>query len=69
MKKISLIFLGVAVIAVILFFAFKGSSKSESNEIIVPVQSGKFVVDITTTGELEAKNSVKIIGPTRFQDL
>jgi len=68
MKKYSLIFLGVVVLSVILFFTFKGSSKSEINEVIVPVQMGKFVVDITTTGELEAKNSVKIIGPTRLRD-
>ena len=68
MKKYSLIFLGVIALIVILFFAFKGSSKSDNIEVVVPVEKGKFVVDITTTGELEAKNSVKIIGPTRLRD-
>jgi HlyD family secretion protein len=38
--------------------------RSDATEIIVPVNLGKFVVDITTTGELEAKNSVKIMGPS-----
>ena len=68
MKKYSLIIIGAAVVVVGLFFTFKGSSKSEVNEVILPVKSGKFVVDITTTGELEAKNSVKIQGPTRLRE-
>jgi hypothetical protein len=68
MKKYSIIFLALIALVVILFFAFKGSSKSESHEVIIPVKSGKFVVDITTTGELEAKNSVEILGPTRLRD-
>lgn len=68
MKKYSLIFLGVAALIVILFFAFRGSGKSDSNEVVIPVKQGKFVVDITTTGELEAKNSVAIMGPTRLRD-
>ena len=68
MKKYSLIIIGAAVVVVGLFFTFKGSGKSEVNEVILPVKSGKFVVDITTTGELEAKNSVKIQGPTRLRE-
>jgi len=68
MKKYSLIFLGVIVVIVVIFFAFKGSNKSESNEVIITVKSGKFIVDITTTGELEAKNSVKIQGPSRLRE-
>jgi hypothetical protein len=68
MKKYSLIFLGAIIVMVVIFFAFKGSSKSETNEVIISVKAGKFIVDITTTGELEAKNSVKIQGPTRLRE-
>jgi len=68
MKKYTLIIVGALAVVAVLFFTFKGSSKSEVNEIIVPVKAGKFVVDITTTGELEAKNSVKIQGPTRLRE-
>jgi len=68
MKKYSLIIIGAVVVVVVLFFTFKGAGKSEINEVILPVKSGKFVVDITTTGELEAKNSVKIQGPTRLRE-
>ncbi len=68
MKKYSLIVIGAVVVVVVLFFTFKGSGKSEVNEVILPVKTGKFIVDITTTGELEAKNSVKIQGPTRLRE-
>ncbi|MFC2125376.1 efflux RND transporter periplasmic adaptor subunit [Bacteroidota bacterium] len=68
MKKVSLIIGGIIVVAVILFFAFKETGKTETTDIIVPVKQGKFIVDITTTGELEAKNSVKITGPTRLRN-
>jgi len=68
MKKYSLIIIGAVVVVAVLFFTFRGSGKSEVNEVIMPVKSGKFVVDITTTGELEAKNSVKIQGPTRLRE-
>jgi len=68
MKKYSLISLGIAAVALILFFAFKGTGKSDSNEVLISVKTGKFVVDINTTGELEAKNSVKIVGPARLRE-
>jgi multidrug efflux pump subunit AcrA (membrane-fusion protein) len=68
MKKYSLIILGIAAVIIILFFAFKGTGKSDSNEVLISVKIGKFVVDINTTGELEAKNSVKIVGPVRLRE-
>ena len=68
MKKFGFIALGAIAVIVIMFFTLRGSNKTDSNEILVPVKTGKFVVDITTTGELEAKNSVKIQGPTRLRD-
>ena len=53
---------GIAVLAIILIF-FTGSSSDSKGDIIISVDQGEFVVDITTSGELEAKNSVKINGP------
>ena len=32
--------------------------------LLTEAKSGEFVIAITTTGELEAKNSIKITGPT-----
>lgn len=62
--KIKYAIIGLAVVAVVaLFYYFSGSSAAESQAIVVPVEKGEFIVDITTTGELEAKNSVEILGP------
>lgn len=64
MKKKVIIGLVAAAVIVSGFLFFKVADKSDTNDIVVPVKNGKFVVDITTTGELEAKNSVKIMGPS-----
>ncbi|MCG8309695.1 MAG: HlyD family efflux transporter periplasmic adaptor subunit [Cytophagales bacterium] len=68
MKKKIIIGLVLAAIIVSGFLFFNVSDKSDTKDIIVPVKNGKFVVDITTTGELEAKNSVKIMGPSRLRE-
>ncbi len=57
-----IIAVSTAILALILYYSFSASS-AETEGILVPVKSGEFVVDITTTGELEAKNSVEILGP------
>lgn len=68
MKKKTIIGLSVGAIIVFGILFFSMADKSETSDIIVPVQQGKFIVDITTTGELEAKNSVKIMGPSRLRE-
>jgi multidrug efflux pump subunit AcrA (membrane-fusion protein) len=55
---------GVALVLVIAFFIFRGAKAGETADILVTVKKGEFRVEVETTGELEAKNSVKIIGPT-----
>ena len=64
------IIIGLIAVAVLVsgFLFFGIADKSETSEIVVPVKSGKFIVDITTTGELEAKNSVKIMGPSGLRE-
>ena len=52
-----------AAIILLLLVVFTGGSKDNTTEIIVPVESGQFIVDIVTSGSLEAKNSVEITGP------
>jgi len=55
------------VISLVLFVAliwyFSSSADSELETIMVKVQQGEFVIDVTTTGELEARSSEKIQGP------
>lgn len=69
MKKIYwIIILCVIVLIAILWYAFKGEATGE-NIITAPVKKGEFIVSVTTTGELEAKNSVKIYGPSGLRKL
>ena len=55
------------VISLVLFVAlvwyFSSSADGELETIMVKVQQGEFVIDVTTTGELEARSSEKIQGP------
>jgi len=62
--------IGVGVIAVLLvgYFVFSGNKPGNLTDIITDVKRGPFKVEIETTGELEAKNSVKILGPTQLRD-
>ncbi|NEN23718.1 HlyD family efflux transporter periplasmic adaptor subunit [Cryomorpha ignava] len=66
----SKIWIGIigAIAAIILIYYFTSSSSAESAGILVSVKKGEFVIDITTTGELEAKNSVEILGPKGTRD-
>ncbi len=59
---------GVVVVLLIGYFIVRGDKNSESASIMAVVKQGQFRVDIETTGELEAKNSVKILGPKGLMD-
>lgn len=60
-KKIYL-WIGLAAIFLILFFLIKGRGSSDK-ELTAKAVRGPFQIVVTTTGELEAKNSEKILGP------
>ncbi len=60
--KLLYLIAGALAVLVLIYFAFFTRS-TESTGITIEVQKGDFIVDITTTGELEAKNSVEILGP------
>ena len=54
----------VLVVAIaMVYLLFGRNTNAETDNLLINVQKGEFVVDINTTGELEAKNSVKILGP------
>jgi multidrug efflux pump subunit AcrA (membrane-fusion protein) len=55
------------VLCLVVFFFFRSSSGNVSSELVVKPQFGAFQIDIVTTGELEAKNSVEILGPSGLQ--
>ncbi len=61
-KNILTIIVSIAVIILLVWY-FSTPEELSSNTIITEVKSGTFVIDITTTGELEARSSEKIMGP------
>ncbi|HEY8510922.1 MAG TPA: efflux RND transporter periplasmic adaptor subunit [Cyclobacteriaceae bacterium] len=67
-KRNLIILLVVAAAALAAYFLFRGGSKNANVEILTTVRRGPFKVEIETTGELEAKNSVKIQGPAALRD-
>ena len=69
MGKRNLIISAVVVAALLAaFFLFREGGTKASVDILTPVKSGPFKVEIETTGELEARNSVKIQGPSALRD-
>lgn len=56
------------IIALIIWLSID-TSKIETETIMVPVEQGELVVDVTTTGELEAKESEKIMGPNNLRNV
>lgn len=68
MGKKGLIISAVVVAAVAAFFLLRGGGAKATVDILASVRSGPFKVEIETTGELEARNSVKIQGPSALRD-
>lgn len=68
MKKNLIIGGGVVVAVLIAFFVLSGNKTADVAEIITTVKRGPFKVEIETTGELEAKNSVKIQANSGLRD-
>ncbi len=61
-KKNYFYIIGVFLFIVLVWY-FSGTSGTGKQVIKVAVKSGKFVIGVTTTGELEARSSEKIHGP------
>ena len=59
----------LSVIFLIAIWAFLGSENIDHNEIFVDTKKGNFDVVVTTTGELQAKNSIQIRGPRGAQTI
>lgn len=68
MKRNLIIGSGVVVVLLIGYFVVKGSRKDDALDIFATVSKGTFKVEIETTGELEAKNSVKIQAPAQLRE-
>ena len=64
MKNKIVIGSSITLVLVLVVWFFTRGGQAEPGEVLVSAKKGVFTVEITTTGELEAKNSVKILGPT-----
>lgn len=58
----------IAVVLLVAYFIITGGKSDNAADILATVQRGTFKVEIETTGELEAKNSVKIQAPTQLRE-
>ncbi|MEJ2593982.1 MAG: efflux RND transporter periplasmic adaptor subunit [bacterium] len=52
-----------ALVLIILIWVLAAPGEADSSTIKVEVQEGQFIIDVTTTGELEARSSENITGP------
>jgi HlyD family secretion protein len=68
MNKKLLIAGGIIVVLFSGYLIVRKNKPGNLSDVIVDVKHGPFKVEIETTGELEAKNSVKILGPTQLRD-
>lgn len=66
-KKTLISVLVISITLVVLNFLLVGSS--DNIDVFVEVEQGEFEINVFTTGELEAKNSVDIQGPTSTRQL
>jgi HlyD family secretion protein len=69
MKKKYWLYIVIAVFAIALTYWFAQDNESDDQEILVTAKRGDFTVEITTSGELEARNSVKILGPSGLRSV
>lgn len=68
MQKKTILIITAIVLALIIGWYFYPSATS-SSAIITKVNSGEFMISVTTTGELDAKNSTEINGPRNLQSV
>lgn len=70
MKRNNIFLLAAAAIIVIFIIWFAGGTDNQSADLVkVPVSFGLFEISVSTTGELEAKNSAKILGPQNLRNV
>ncbi len=60
----TLIYFGVSMVFIGLVWYFSKPASTSAQDIEIAVKKGRFVIDVTTTGELEALSSEKIKGPS-----
>ncbi len=68
MKRKNVVTIAISLLVFIgVIWYFSSSSEGEVETIKTKVKQGEFVIDVTTTGELEARSSEKIHGPNPME--
>ncbi len=62
-RKNSIVLISAVIILIILVWYFSGDSSGDKETMKIKPSYGEFVIDVTTTGELEARSSENIMGP------
>ncbi len=69
MKKRLIIFGGVIIVAIVIAsMVFNTSSNEDGAALFTTAEKGEFTIEVTTTGELSAERSTKIIGPANARE-
>jgi len=68
MQKKNILIIAAIIAAAILVWIFLPQS-SKGNAISTTVNKGQFVISVTTTGELDAKNATEIKGPANLRSI
>ena len=63
LSKVLIPILAIVVLGSAIYFLSRPTEKKEEVEILSTVKKGEFVISVNSTGELNAKRSVKIRGP------
>jgi hypothetical protein len=69
MSKKRLIISASILVALFILYKFFFSDAKNESDVFVEVQQGEFEINVFTTGELEAKNSVDIQGPSSLRQV
>ncbi|WP_421976911.1 efflux RND transporter periplasmic adaptor subunit [Roseivirga seohaensis] len=67
-KKLIIIGLVVVTAIVVALTVFKTDTTEDAVSLFATAEKGEFTVEVTTTGELSAERSTKIMGPTAARD-
>ncbi|MFC2150989.1 efflux RND transporter periplasmic adaptor subunit [Bacteroidota bacterium] len=68
MKKKYYIIIASIMLVIIIFLIFRPGKSDALKQLSVKVEKGEFEILVTTTGELQAKSSVDIMGPTELRN-
>lgn len=60
---------GALVLLVLILWFVLGAESTEETSIFVSPTQGEFTIEVTTTGELRAKNSTEIMGPRGMREV